>query len=55
MTETVRDAIRLVPKSTWTTVLDVDGQAREHADVVETAGLLSLSTWPAGVPGHRPP
>ncbi len=32
ITETVRDAIRLVPKKAWTTAVDADGGIREHAD-----------------------
>jgi hypothetical protein len=49
ITETVRDAIRLVPKKAWTTAVDADGGIREHADIVEITGLLNLTTWPAGM------
>ena len=49
ITEQVRDAIRLVPKTAWTAALDADGDIREHADIVEITGLLTLSRWPAGM------
>jgi len=52
VTEPVRDAIALVPKSAWATALDADGEVREHADVVEITGLLPTSLrqgWPAGM------
>lgn len=52
VTEPVRDAIRLVPKSAWSTALDADGGIREHADVVEITGLLPdtlREAWPAGM------
>ena len=52
ITETVREAIRLVPKDAWATALDADGEVREHADVVEITGLLPATTrtaWPVGM------
>jgi len=52
ITETVRDAITLVPKKAWTPALDADGDVREHADVVEITGLLPgtlREAWPAGM------
>ena len=49
VTETVRDAIRLVPKKAWTPALDADGHVRVHGDVTEITGLLNLSRWPAGM------
>ena len=49
LTETVRQAITLVPKTAWTAALDADGDVREHADVVEITDLLTLKTWPAGM------
>ena len=49
ITEQVRDAVRLVPKTAWTAALDADGDIREHADIVEVTGLLTLTRWPAGM------
>lgn len=49
VTETVRDAIRLVPKTAWQAALDADGDVREHGDVVEVTGLLNLARWPPGM------
>ena len=52
ITETVRDAITLVPKKAWTPALDADGDVREHADVVEITGLLPdtlREAWPVGM------
>lgn len=49
VTESVRDAITLVPKKAWSVAIDADGEAREHADVVEITGLLPASirgAWP---------
>ena len=50
ITQSLRDAIVLVPKDTWSVALDADGEVREHADVVEITGLLPTSirdAWPA--------
>jgi len=50
VTQSVRDAITLVPKDTWSVALDADGDVREHADVVEFTGLLPATirqAWPA--------
>ena len=52
VTESVRDAITLVPKKAWTAAIDTDGDVREHADVVEITGLLPdalREAWPAGM------
>ena len=49
ITETLREAIDLVPKKIWTPALDADGDVREGGDVAELTGLLDLSTWPAGM------
>jgi hypothetical protein len=52
LTETVRDAIALVPTPAWTPAVAADGQVREHADVVEITGLLPAAmraTWPTGM------
>ncbi len=49
LTEHVRQAIQLAPKSAWTAAVDADGDVREHADIVEITGLLNLKTWPAGM------
>lgn len=51
ITETVRDAITLVPKKAWTPALDADGDVREHADVVEITGLLPGTLREAWLPG----
>ena len=53
ITESVRDAIRLVPKWAWQAANNSDGQLREHADVVEVTGLLDLSRWTKTCPGMR--
>jgi len=50
VTQSVRDAIVLVPKDTWSVALNADGDVREHADVVEITGLLPATirdAWPA--------
>jgi hypothetical protein len=49
VTETIRDAIRLVPKTVWTPALDADGGIRDGGDVAELTGLLDLSRWPDGM------
>ena len=52
ITESIRDAITVVPKKAWTPALDADGDVREHADVVEITGLLPgtlREAWPAGM------
>ncbi len=49
VTEKIRDAITLVPKSVWTPASDADGGVREGGDVAELTGLLDLSTWPEGM------
>ena len=38
VTESVRDAITLVPKKAWTAAIDTDCDAREHDDDGETTG-----------------
>jgi hypothetical protein len=48
-TETIRDAIDLVPKTIWTPALDADGGVREGGDVAELTGLIDkavLAKWP---------
>ncbi len=49
ITETLREAIQLVPKHTWTPATDADGGIREGGDVAELTGLLNLSSWPDGM------
>ena len=52
VTEPVRDAIALLPKTAWSTALDADGEVREHADVVEITALLPAAlrdAWPTGM------
>ena len=53
ITETVRDAIGLVPKWAWQAANNSDGQLREHADVIEVTHLLDLSRWGSTCPGMR--
>ncbi|MGL5850973.1 MAG: IS1380 family transposase [Phycicoccus sp.] len=52
LTEHLRQAIKLVPKSVWSPALDADGDIREAADVAELTGLIEpamLATWPPGM------
>ena len=49
ITERVREAIKLIPKTAWTPAIDATGEIREHGDVVELTGLLDLPGWPAGM------
>ena len=53
ITETIRDAIGLVPKWAWQAANNSDGQLREHADVIEVTHLLDLSRWGSTCPGMR--
>jgi len=53
VTDTVREAIRLVPKWAWDRASDADGDLREHADVVDITGLLDLSGWTSSCPRMR--
>lgn len=49
ITETVRDAIDLVPEKVWTPALGADGDLREGGDVAEITGLIDksvLAKWP---------
>src|SRR5680860_149627 len=49
ITERIRDAITLVPKTVWTPATDADGGVREGGDVAELTGLLDLTGWPSGM------
>jgi hypothetical protein len=49
ITEKVRDAITLVPATTWVCAIDADGGVRAGGDVAELTGLIDLSHWPAGM------
>ena len=49
ITQSLRDAIVLVPKDTWSVALDADGEVREHADVVEITGLLPTGLLPTSI------
>ena len=52
VTEQVREAIALVPKTAWSVALHADGEMREHADVVEITGMLPATirqAWPVGM------
>lgn len=49
ITESLRQAIMLVPEKAWTPALDADGGVRAGGDVAEVTGLLNLSTWPDGM------
>src|SRR5690606_37920564 len=49
ITESLREAINLVPKKAWTPALDADGEIREGGDVAELTGLVErsvLAKWP---------
>jgi hypothetical protein len=49
VTETIREAIQVVPKGVWTPACDADGGVREGGHVAELTGLLDLSAWPEGM------
>jgi len=49
VTQTIRDAITLVPKHVWTPASDADGGVRDGGDVAELTDLLDLATWPSGM------
>lgn len=52
ITESLREAIDLVPKKIWTPALDADGGVREGGDVAEVTGLIGkdvLARWPSGM------
>lgn len=52
ITESLREAIDLVPKKIWTPALDADGEVREGGDVAELTGLIEksvLAKWPDGM------
>ncbi len=52
ITESLREAIDLVPKKVWTPALDADGEVREGGDVAELTGLIDtavLAKWPPGM------
>jgi len=49
ITETLREAIKLIPARVWTPASDADGGIREGGDVAELTGLLDLGAWPAGM------
>ena len=52
VTETVRDAIGLVPTRAWVPAIDADGDPRVHADVAEITALLPdtlREKWPTAM------
>jgi hypothetical protein len=49
ITETVRDAIALVPETVWTPATNADGGVREGGDIAEVTDLLNLTSWPEGM------
>lgn len=49
ITQTVRDAIALVPAKVWTPAIDATGEVREGGDVAELTGLMDLTKWPTGM------
>jgi len=49
VTQTIRDAITLVPKHVWTPASNADGGVRDGGDVAELTDLLDLATWPSGM------
>ncbi len=53
VTDTVRDAISLVPTWAWQSANNAKGGLREHADVIEVTHLLDLPRWTSSCPGMR--
>ena len=49
ITEDMHQAILSVPGRIWEPAYDAEGQVRPGAWVAEITGLLSLSSWPAGM------
>lgn len=52
ITEALREAIALVPATTWVSAIEVDGEVRTGGDVAELTGLIDtsvLARWPAGM------
>jgi hypothetical protein len=49
VTERVRDAIRVIPKTVWAPALDAQGEARDGGAVAEITDLLDLTAWPVGM------
>ena len=48
MTDTLAEAIELVPEQARTPAYDADGQVRDGTWVTEITDLLDVSTWPKG-------
>src|SRR4051812_5805995 len=48
LTETVRDAILVLPEAAWQPALDAGGEPRDGAWVTELTAHLALDAWPAG-------
>ena len=48
LTDTLVEAVNLVPKRVWTPAYDPDGNVRAGAWVAEITGMVDLSGWPAG-------
>lgn len=52
ITETIREAIAVVPKRVWAPAIDADGQVRAGGEVAEVTGLIDhdvLAKWPDGM------
>jgi hypothetical protein len=44
----VREAILAQPEHAWTPAVELDGQARDGAEVAELTGWIDLGNWPQG-------
>lgn len=49
LSQTMADAIEVIPEAAWTPAYDADGQIRDGAWVAEATGVLDLSGWPPGM------
>lgn len=49
ITDKIREAIAVVPKTTWVSAVDADNGVRAGGDVAELTGLVNLNHWPAGM------
>lgn len=49
LTDTVVTALREVPDSAWSAVIDADEKVRDGTWVIDATGVLDLATWPPGM------
>lgn len=49
LTQQVVDQLAALPDSDWQTAYNADGEPRPGAWVIEATGLMSLTSWPAGM------